>query len=435
MAREIRRRSFMQGVITASAAAWAGSSLGCSDDGEAAPTPTPAPAAQTVRKNAGSMSDEEIDRFKRAFEYAVAKGYFDTFNDQHYDHHRNRHHGADVLARSPITAELMATSWGYRLLPWHRSFVLEAEMMLRAALRARSAEEGKDPSEADLLFMPYWDATHEQGLPQWVMDFQPVGGTAIVPPDLPEGHAGYGKAVGERYDIVFGRWPGENLAFETLQTPDYVDRILANETFVDFYDALDSSPELVVANFAKAQAALGTLESKLPGDEAVQTLSDALAEPPEDAQGGIDAINALFTLGYYAAVEALEPTPDVALIAAVKDVFSLFNFMPHIRMHLWAGGLAPTNAGLRGTVTYFQELTVDPVFWMIHGELDRLWYTWEKTNADKPPLDGEDALFNPLTADEGSWYGGGKTYTLDELTRHDALPYTYDALFEVAHGH
>ena len=33
-----------------------------------------AATAQAARKNAGSMSDEEIDRFKRAFEYAVAKG-------------------------------------------------------------------------------------------------------------------------------------------------------------------------------------------------------------------------------------------------------------------------------------------------------------------------------------------------------------------------
>jgi hypothetical protein len=82
-------------------------------------------------------------------------------------------------------------------------------------------------------------------------------------------------------------------------------------------------------------------------------------------------------------------------------------------------------------VTYFNELTVDPVFWMIHGEIDRYWYTWEKSNTDKPPLTGDDAVFNPLLASEGAWYGGGKTYMLDELTAHDSLPYTYDALFTV----
>jgi hypothetical protein len=376
------------------------------------------------------MSNDEIDRFKRAFEYAVAQGFFDAFNDEHYHHHRHRHHGADVLATSPMTVQIMPTSWGYRLLPWHRSFILEAEGMLRAALRKRNQEEGRDPNEADLLFMPYWDAAHEQGLPQWVLDFQPKGGTAIVPPDLPEGHAGYGKRVGERYNIVFGRWPGMNLVFETLQAPDYVHRILAKEKFTDLYDALDATPEIIFANYPKAMAALDVLKSKLPGDASVQKLSDALSNPSSGQSGGADTINALFAIGHRAAVERQKTTPDVALIGAVKDVYSLFNFIPHLRMHLWAGGLNPQNANVRGTVTYFQELTVDPVFWMLHGELDRYWYTWEKKHANLPPLEGEDAIFNPLTASEGAWYGGGKTYTLDELTQHDGLPYTYDALFE-----
>jgi hypothetical protein len=155
--------------------------------GAAGCTDEPAPAAAVVRKSASALSDAEIDRFRRAFEHAVAAGYFDVFNDEHYDHHRNRNHGADVLATSPMTAMFMDTSSGYRLLPWHRAFMLEAEAMLRAALRERDLAEGRDPSEADLLFVPYWDATHERQLPAWVADLQPTGGTAIVPPDLPPG--------------------------------------------------------------------------------------------------------------------------------------------------------------------------------------------------------------------------------------------------------
>jgi hypothetical protein len=60
------------------------------------------------------------DRFRRAYEHAVAAGYFDTFNDEHYHHHRNRHHGADVQATSPMTAVFMDKESGYRLLPWHK---------------------------------------------------------------------------------------------------------------------------------------------------------------------------------------------------------------------------------------------------------------------------------------------------------------------------
>ncbi|WP_437797564.1 tyrosinase family protein [Sorangium sp. So ce693] len=431
MTRELHRRAFVRGMIAAaSAAAWLGLSLGCGADTSGDAGDASAGAQATVRKSASAMTSEEIDRFKRAYEYAVANGFFDVFNDEHYDHHRHRHHGADLQATSPMTIMVMDETSGYRLLPWHRAFLLEAEQMLRAALRQRDQEEGMDPSEADLLFIPYWDAAHDQDLPHWVHGFEPKGGTAIVPPGLPEGHAGYGKAVGERYDIVFGRWPGKNLVFDTLQAPEDVERILAERTFADFYDALDVTPELRIENYPKARAALDVLEVKLPDSAAVQTLVDAFGGPPSSSQQGAETTNALFEIGWIGAVEAQKAAPDTELVGAVKDVYGLFNFMPHVRMHLWAGGLDPANADVRGTVTYFNELTVDPVFWMLHGELDRTWYTWEKTHADEPPLEGDDRSFNPLTASEGAWYGGGKTYTLDDLTAHDALPYVYDVLFD-----
>jgi hypothetical protein len=67
------------------------------------------------------------------------------------------------------------------------SFILEAEAMLKAALAERNRREHRDPSEADLLFLPYWDATHDQDLPGWVKRLRPRGGTAIVPEGLPPG--------------------------------------------------------------------------------------------------------------------------------------------------------------------------------------------------------------------------------------------------------
>lgn len=419
------RRALLRAIV-------AGSCLALAGCGDAVDTPDDGhddPAPRAVRKSASAMSPAEIDRFKRAFEFAVHNGYFDAFNDSHYDHHRNRHHGADVLATSPMTVEFMATSWGHRLLPWHRSFLIEAEAMLRAALRARNEAEGGDPTEADLVFIPYWDAAHDQALPDWVLAFQPGGGTAIVPPGLPPTHAGHGKPVGDRYDIVFGRWPGGNPVFDSLQTPDYVARILAKTSFEELYDALDATPEIVVQNYLAAQAGLQTLAMKLPDDPAVQTLLDAFAQPPGQGSAGPELTNALLEIGWRSAVELRAPTPDLTLVDAVDDVYSLFNFVPHLRMHLYAGGLAPDDADLRGTVTYFQELAVDPVFWMLHGELDRYWYTWQQTHDDDPPLTGDDAVFVPLPADDGAWYGGGDTYSLAALTDRDSLPYTYDALF------
>jgi hypothetical protein len=420
------RRSFVQGLFAVSGSLFAGVSIGCDAD-ESAPG-----RSITVRKSVSTMTPAEVDRFLRAYQFAVARGHFDAFNDEHHDHHKHRHHGADVLACSPMAIYSSGhQSAGYRLLPWHRAFILEAENMLRAALRARNAEEGKDPQEADLLYIPYWDAAHDQALPEWVLEFKPKGGTARVPPDLPKGHAGYGKAVGERYDIVFNRWPGMNLVFDVLHKPDQVGRALDHATFAAFYNAIDVAPEIVMSQLPAAKAGIEMLKVMLPDDPSVQTLASAQQTPPSTPEQQLAVTNALLALGYVAEVEAVKANPDHHLIHAVEDVYSMFRFMPHLLMHLWAGGLDPANPAIRGTVTYFQELTVDPIFWMLHTELDRYWYTWEKSHADQPALSGDDAVFRPLSAAEGAWYGGGKEYTLAQLTAHQGLPYRYDALFEV----
>lgn len=386
---------------------------------------------QVVRRSASEMRPEEIDRFVRAFEYAVAQGYFDDFNDSHNNHHHQRHHGADVQATSPITIVVMPREWGFRLLPWHRAFLLEAETMLREALRERNLAEGRDPAEAELLYIPYWDAAHDQALPQWVLDFQPAGGTAFGVEGLPEGHAGYGTSADERYEIEFGRWPGQNPTFDTLNTPEHIGRILAHDDFEGFYDALDTNPEPVPANAERAKVGLITLATLMPDNAAVQTLIASLTSPPDEADSDatLATTNALFELAHLEALETRKTEPDLVIIGAVEDVFSVFEFMPHVRMHLWAGGLDPVDASVRGTVTYFNELTVDPVFWMIHCELDRIWYSWEAGHDEAPPLTDDDAIFEPL-AHVGHWYGGGWTFGLDELTDHDNLGYRYDTLFE-----
>jgi hypothetical protein len=97
----------------------------------------------------------------------------------------------------------------------------------------------------------------------------------------------------------------------------------------------------------------------------------------------------------------------------------------HVALHLWAGGLNPANPDVRGTVTYFNELAVDPAFWMLHTELDRWWYTWEQSHTGLPQLTGDDAQFQPLTPQEGAWYRGGHTYSLTQLAATRDLPYRY----------
>ena len=387
-----------------------------------------------VRKNAADMTPREIDRFKRAFSYAVRKGYFDAFSAEHHDQMRNNQHGADILAGAPPAAALGATpASGRRLLPWHRSFIIEGEQMLRAALRKRDRAEGRDPREAERVFMPYWNAASEQRLPRWVREFKPRGGTAPVPEGIPEGHAASGKPIGSSYDVDFGRWPATNLVFQKLPTAGQVARILAQPDFGSFLNGLDVVPEIVPAALPAGKAGLDTLKRKIPGDPNLRLVLAAMDPSyPKEPQPQLDAFNALMAVGHLANREAAKPAPDRELIEAIKAVIGVFRFPPHVVMHMYAGGLDPQNPDVRGTVTYFNELTVDPVFWMLHGELDRWWASWERSNTGAPSLTGADAAFQPLTRREGAWYGGGRRYDLADLTGQDAeLPHRYDRTLRV----
>jgi hypothetical protein len=390
--------------------------------------------AQTVRRGASAMSPREIDRFSRAFTWAVGRGYLDVFNDEHFDHMRHRQHGADVLAQAPPAVQAGEfPTWGFRLLPWHRSFLMEAEAMLRAALYDRNRHERRDPREADLLFLPYWDAAHDQDLPRWVRRLQPRGGTAIVPPDLPPGHAGYGKPVGSRYRIRFLRRPGGWPVFDRLPPIDQIGRILDRDDYGTFYSGIDLVPEIVETQIPEARRSLAALALRLPDDPNLQIIL-AATDPayPKNPEAQLAAFNALLAVGHIASWELAKRSPDLELVRLIRSVYSVFRFQPHILLHFWAGGLDRRNPDVRGTVTYFNELCVDPVFWMLHGELDRYWYTWEGSHPGvPPPLTGDNAEFQPIRPEDGAWYGGGRTYHVADLVDHGGLTYRYDALFTV----
>lgn len=450
-----------RGLIVAAAIAVAASLTACGDRGVSTTAPddavahghapvertsgskmTPADQPPVERKSASKMTPAEIDRFQRAYSYAVAKGYFDAFNDSHLDHHRNRNHGFELLATAPPTAMIGDTpAWGHRLLPWHRAFILEAEQMLRAALRERNRQEGRDPREADGLFIPYWDMTHDQTLPAWVQAFQPQGGTARVPPDLPERHPQYGKPVGSRYNIEFGRWPGNNIPYHRLPEPAQVAAILAHDDFDGFYRGVEIDTTINESALPAAQKGFETLQRTFPDNPSLQTIAETVLQGPpqpqevrtaltQDREGALKVINAALGVGYLGTVQITRPQPDREVLTAVKDVHAAATLAPHVLLHLWAGGVDPANPEVRGTVTYFNELTVDPVFWMIHTELDRWWYTWEQSHPGLPELTGEDTEFQPVLPEQGDWYGGGRIYTLHDLAPPQRLPYRYAELFK-----
>jgi tyrosinase len=65
----------------------------------------------------------------------------------------------------------------------------------------------------------------------------------------------------------------------------------------------------------------------------------------------------------------------------------------HGSVHIWVGG----------TMSDAAVSPADPVFWLHHANLDRLWWVWYNSpqgNHQNPPLTGADALMDPWTYTE-----------------------------------
>jgi tyrosinase len=78
----------------------------------------------------------------------------------------------------------------------------------------------------------------------------------------------------------------------------------------------------------------------------------------------------------------------------------------HGSVHIWVGG----------TMSDASVSPADPVFWLHHANLDRLWWEWYNSpqgNHQNPPLAGADAVMDP-------W-----TYTEADVRNIAALGYSY----------
>jgi tyrosinase len=99
---------------------------------------------------------------------------------------------------------------------------------------------------------------------------------------------------------------------------------------------------------------------------------------------------------------APQTSANLAMIASnvptIMGYSTWAQFAPNINgvhgaVHIWVGGMMsnPSTAA------------ADPIFWMHHANLDRLWWVWHSTpgNAGKnPPLTGADAVMDPWSYTE-----------------------------------
>ena len=80
---------------------------------------------------------------------------------------------------------------------------------------------------------------------------------------------------------------------------------------------------------------------------------------------------------------------------------------PHNQVHRWVGGTMNTMSS-----------PADPLFWMHHAEIDRIWEIWQSSHTNsKPSLSGRDAVLDP-------W----EEYKAEDVLDAKNLGYKYDSL-------
>jgi tyrosinase len=121
------------------------------------------------------------------------------------------------------------------------------------------------------------------------------------------------------------------------------------------------------------------------------------------------------------------PTRTLAVVRAPQSTSSLAMIasnVPSIMASTSYGSFAPPMNGVHGSVHIWvggsmsnpDTAAADPIFWMHHANLDRLWWQWYNSaqgNHQDPPLVGMDAVMDP-------W-----SYTEPDTRDIAALGYTY----------
>jgi len=83
-----------------------------------------------------------------------------------------------------------------------------------------------------------------------------------------------------------------------------------------------------------------------------------------------------------------------AMAKTTYDTFSARINGIHGGVHIWVGG----------TMSDASVSPADPVFWLHHSNLDRLWWKWYNNpaagNHQNPTLTGADAVMDPWTYNE-----------------------------------
>ena len=313
--------------------------------------------AQIMRWNFADLTKAERNRFVQAVLKMKKDGIYDWYVQTHIDSMWMLN---DMSKPMPMWAHMRPA-----FLPWHRQFILDFENDMRAADEALT---GKTPSD---LALPYWDWINFRSPSSslywgtlWSADF--MGGDGNGPPD---NKVTNGPFTGSAWPLTFDA--GSDYQTFTQHGKPFLQRALG---------ASKRAPTLPTEDEWEAARDLTSYDDSYWD-------SNTGWQPPTPRFNGVKSFrNALEGwIGYY---------PDAAAVAAQKDPKHPLSSL-HNRVHAWVGGsLSPLSS------------PNDPVFFLHHCNVDRLWAEWQAAHATLPdqylPKDGVADVTDPDGEKDGN---------------------------------
>ncbi|HJQ02284.1 MAG TPA: tyrosinase family protein [Jatrophihabitans sp.] len=114
-------------------------------------------------------------------------------------------------------------------------------------------------------------------------------------------------------------------------------------------------------------------------------------------------------------------------------IFGRLESQPHNAVHDLVGGFENNNQDLPGAMSVPQSAGLDPIFWLHHANIDRLWESWNQASASHADPTDPQWVNGPASIGERDFAmpmpdGTTWTYTPGEMTDLTSLGYRYDNL-------
>jgi tyrosinase len=361
----LRSRSILLGLVVALAPLAA-----CSDDLDG-DEPSAVVAEPGVRQDAAELTAEQAAAFVAAVRLlqttpapgAESMSWYSMFVDWH------RQAFSCELARGAVGAAHNSPLF----LPWHREFLIRYETALQ--------QVSGDP----MIRLPYWDWTDESS-------------TAAVFSDALMGGDG---DPDEGYAVTSG--PFAKGVYElTVLDPEVVQETIAPQTdyLVRRFGVMPDGATMSLPTADEVLGALGV-------DRYDGVPWDATADPSRSFRNHIEGWD-----------EALPPDCTNGWQNISEHAGAAHNL--HNGVHMWVGGLWEDEAGaMHGGTMLYNTSPNDPVFFLHHANIDRLWAEWQEQHGLTFPADA--AGYSPAST---MWPWFDRTIASLESTLD--LGYRYD---------